>query len=39
LKQFIKTGVSIEYICLDPLTPEEGEVLKAKQILYSPLLG
>lgn len=32
LEQFIEAGVSIEFICLDSLTPVEDEVLKAEQL-------
>ena len=32
LEQFMETGVSIEYICLDSITPVEDEVLKVEQI-------
>ncbi|WP_294857044.1 sigma-70 family RNA polymerase sigma factor [uncultured Oscillibacter sp.] len=34
LEQFIETGVSIEFICLDSITPVEDEVLKTEQIVY-----
>ncbi|WP_414151684.1 sigma-70 family RNA polymerase sigma factor [Acetobacterium carbinolicum] len=34
LEQFIETGVSIEFICLDSLTPVEDEVLKSEQISH-----
>ena len=34
LEQFIETGVSIEFICLDSLTPVEDEVLRTEQILH-----
>ncbi len=34
LEQFIETGVSIEYICLDSITPVEDEVLKTEQIVH-----
>ena len=33
LEQFIEAGVSIEFICLDSLTPVEDEVLKAEQLI------
>ncbi len=32
LEQSIETGVSIEFVCLDSLTPVEDEVLKAEQL-------
>ncbi|MDF2538488.1 MAG: DNA-directed polymerase specialized sigma subunit, sigma24 [Herbinix sp.] len=34
LEQFIEAGISIEFICLDSLTPVEDEVLKTEQFLY-----
>lgn len=34
LEQFVETGVSIEFICLDSITPVEDEVLKTEQIVY-----
>lgn len=34
LEQFIEAGVSIEFICLDSLTPVEDEVLKAEQLKH-----
>lgn len=34
LEQFIEVGVSIEFICLDSITPVEDEVLKTEQIVY-----
>lgn len=34
LEQFIEAGVSIEYICLDSITPVEDEVLKEEQITH-----
>lgn len=32
LEQFIEIGVSIEFICLDSVTPIEDEVLKTEQV-------
>ena len=34
LEQFIETGVSIEFICLDSVTPVEDKVLEAEQLSY-----
>ncbi len=34
LEQFIETGVSIEFICLDSMTPVEDEVLKTEKIVH-----
>lgn len=34
LEQFLEAGVSIEFICLDSLTPIEDEVLKTEQIVH-----
>lgn len=34
LEQFIETGVSIEFICLDSVTPIEDEVLKTEQVAH-----
>jgi len=34
LEQFIETGVSVEYICLDTITPVEDEALKTEQIVH-----
>ncbi|WP_324824771.1 hypothetical protein [Sinanaerobacter sp. ZZT-01] len=34
LEQFIETGVSIEFVSLDSITPVEDEVLKTEQIVY-----
>lgn len=34
LEQFIEAGVSIEYICLDSITPVEDEVLKAEEATH-----
>ncbi|MBS4535802.1 sigma-70 family RNA polymerase sigma factor [Clostridium sp. D2Q-14] len=34
LEQFREAGVSIEFICLDSLTPVEDEVLESEQLSY-----
>lgn len=34
LEQFIETGVSIEFICLDSMTPVEDEVVKTEQLVH-----
>lgn len=34
LEQFIEAGVSIEFVCLDNITPVEDEVLKAEQLSH-----
>jgi RNA polymerase sigma factor (sigma-70 family) len=34
LEQFIETGVSIEFMCIDSLTPVEDEVVKSEQLNY-----
>ena len=34
LEQFIETGVSIKFSCLDSITPIEDEVVKSEQLSY-----
>ena len=34
LEQFIETGVSVEFTCLDSITPVEDEVLKTEQVAH-----
>ncbi len=34
LEQFIETGVSVEFTCLDSITPVEDEILKTEQVAH-----